>query len=185
MPAKTAFKAKGRATTHPFLMLDQRMLEHVNFTRLSGNAVKLLIDIASQYRGVNNGDLSTSWRLMSARGWKRKRTLELAKQELIHYGWLQETRQGGRRLCSLYAITWAKIDYCNGKLDCHSTQIAPGTWKQPREPWIKPRRGRGKIVSVSDHALHCVRPCLPMKLRTCPESRIPSPTFYPTMPTPS
>lgn len=135
-------------------MLDHRMLGHANFTRLSGNAVKLLIDIASQYRGANNGDLAASWRLMSARGWKCKRALDLAKLELIHYGWLLETRKGGRRVCSLYALSWQKIDYCNGKLDAgmRSTLTPPGTWKQPREPWVKPRREKNKTG---------IRTCLP------------------------
>ena len=161
MSTKTPFRAKSRATTASFLMLDHRILAHPNFTRLTGNAVKLLIDIASQFRGGNNGSLAMTWCAMSARGWKCKRALELAKQELLYYGWLLQTRQGDRRQCCLYAITWAKIDYCNGKLDCHSTLTAPGTWKLPKETWVKPRRGRGKIISVSEHALHSVRSCLP------------------------
>ena len=120
---------KGRQTTGSFLGLPHHVLDHDNFRTLSPKATKLLIDIAAQYRGSNNGDLCATFSLMKKRGWNSNDQLDKAKKELIKRDVIQLTRQGGRNKCNLYALTWFPIDECNGKLDIASTITAPVDWK--------------------------------------------------------
>jgi hypothetical protein len=102
---------KGNRVGEPFLALPYSVLNSKKFTALSAQAVKLLFDVASQYRGDNNGDLSAAWKLMKPRGWRSEETLHRAKHELIEAAFLFETRKGYRpNVCSLFALTWRKLD---------------------------------------------------------------------------
>ena len=120
---------KGRQTTGSFLGLPHHVLDHDNFRTLSPKATKLLIDIAAQYRGSNNGDLCATFSLMKNRGRNSSDQLDKSKKELIKWDVIQLTRQGGRNKCNLYALTWFPIDECKGKLDIASTITAPVDWK--------------------------------------------------------
>ncbi len=44
-------------------------------------------------------------------------------------GWIVVTRLGGKHKATLYAVTWLPIDYCDGKLDVSSTDVAGNEWK--------------------------------------------------------
>lgn len=116
--------ATGRAEVVRFLSLPQPVYNSPNFIMLSPSALKLLIDIGIQYNGANNGDLQASLNPMRSRGWVSSSTLNRARQELLHYGFIELTRQGGLGCCSLYAITWKSIDGCNGKIQVPSTKVA-------------------------------------------------------------
>ena len=93
-----------------------------------------MIDLFAQFKGSNNGDLAAAWKLMEKRGWRSKETLHRAKRELLEKGFIVTTRQGGRHVCSLFAVTWLAIDECSGKLDVAPTRVAPGYWKLGRNP---------------------------------------------------
>ena len=58
----------GRQTTKPFIRLPIDLLEHDSFSMLTPRATKLLIDIAAQYKGNNNGDLCAPLSLMKKNG---------------------------------------------------------------------------------------------------------------------
>lgn len=128
--ARTRLKSKGRRDGGSYIAMPHIILESAEYAALSPQAVKLLIDLFSQFRGVNNGDLSAAWKIMSARGWRSKATLYRALHELIANGWIEMTRRGGIHRCSLYAVTWLAIDECGGKLDVSPTRIASGKWKK-------------------------------------------------------
>ena len=119
----------GRQTTNSFLSLPHHVLDHENFRCLSPRATKLAIDIAAQYRGSNNGDLSATLSLMRDRGWNSSDQLDKAKKELVGKDVIRVARQGGLNKCNLYALTWFPIDECNGKLDIASTITAPVDWR--------------------------------------------------------
>ena len=121
---------KGRQTTNSFLGLPHHVLDHDNFRTLSPKATKLLIDIAAQYRGNNNGDLSATLSLMRDRGWNSSDQLEKAKKELIEKDVILVARQGGCNKANLYALTWFPIDECKGKLDVAATTTAPVNWRK-------------------------------------------------------
>lgn len=132
--------AKGRKSSHSFLRLIHPILDHPNYYSLSPRAVKLLIDIAAQYRGTNNGDLCATYSVLKQRGWTSNDQIRKGLNELLERGWLIQSRQGYRpKVASLYAITWEKIDECNGKLDIKSTKVPPNTWRQDPPP--KPPQG--------------------------------------------
>ena len=123
---------KGRRESGSFLALPHDCLNHENFINLSPHSVKLLVDLSSQYKGSNNGDLCLTWSMMEKRGWRSQSTLDKCRRELLHFGWIELTRQGGRNQASLYAITWRSVDECKGKLDLKETKVASGKWKTPK-----------------------------------------------------
>lgn len=116
---KTAYSVIGA----PFAAMPIYLLEHPDYWSVSPTARDLLICLASQFnagRG-NNGDMCAAQSVMQKYGWKdstRKRALkQLEDAELII-----KTRQGHKRRCSLYAVSWLPIDDCPGKgLEINST----------------------------------------------------------------
>ena len=127
--SNTRERTKNRKSKKPFLLLPREMITSAGYKKLSGSAIKLLIDLGAQYYGTNNGDLTTSWTIMKERGWRSKDTLYKAINELEHAMFILRTRQGGRNKCNLFAITWQPIDECKGKLDVSSTRVASNAWK--------------------------------------------------------
>lgn len=102
---------KGNRLDFRFVPLAHDMIDHPAFFRLSPHAKALLIDLAAQYRGDNNGDLSCAWKSMQPRGWRSEATLHKAKHELLKGGFIFEARKGRfPNVCALYALTWLTFD---------------------------------------------------------------------------
>jgi len=120
-----------RRETASFVAMPKAVINSRNYASLSGVAVKLLIQIAEQFNGHNNGDLQASWVIMRHKGWNSNATLNRAKKELVEKGFIEQTRQGWLRppRCALYALSWKPIDDCQGKLDVRATKVASGCWK--------------------------------------------------------
>jgi len=100
-----------------FAGIPRVVMECPDYINLSGSAVRLLNEVAYQFKGGNNGDLCLAWTLMKMRGFCSKATLSKAIKELIAAGMIILTRQGRfeRTKASLYALTWAPIDECISK----------------------------------------------------------------------
>jgi len=113
-----------------FAPLPREVFKSKEYTELSTRAVKLLIDLYIQFNGVNNGDFSLAWKIMSQKGWRSKGTLERAKKELLKKGFIEETRKGGRHCCGLYGVTWLKVDCCDNKLDFRNSYAKTNAWKK-------------------------------------------------------
>jgi hypothetical protein len=88
------------------------------------------MDVSSQFKLYNNGDLCATWSAMQLRGWRSPSTLHKAREELVEKGWLVLTRQGGRNKCNLYAISIYPIGDFGSKLDIGPTKVAPNDWKK-------------------------------------------------------
>ncbi|WP_238418484.1 helix-turn-helix domain-containing protein [Pseudomonas cannabina] len=104
------------------LALPYRLLIHPAFDNLSPKAVVVLIKLARNDNGRNNGDLSCTADMLAKGRSMDAKTLASALQELIEAKLIIRTRpyrKGGREegmaQCALYAIAWAKIDECPGK----------------------------------------------------------------------
>lgn len=117
------------------------VLNGAAYLGLNAYARMLLLDLAAQYRGNNNGDLCAAWKLMRPRGWKSEDTLGKAKRDLLEARLIVETRKGARpNKCSLFALTWYALDDCGGKLDITARSFPRGAYrlKDPCPP-IVPR----------------------------------------------
>ena len=110
---------RGRAANGRFAGIPHSVMESESYYLSSGNALKLLLELAKQYNGHNNGDLSAAFSVLKSRGWRSKKTLARCLAELIERELIVRTREGwfsnpGGR-CALYALTWLRIDECDGK----------------------------------------------------------------------
>lgn len=129
-------KWKGHDFQGGFLALPHAVSHSIAYRNLSAIAVKLLIDIGSQYKGNNNGDLTAAWKIMQPRGWKSQDTLNRAKKELLDAGFIAETRKGKLpNTCSLYGLTWLDLNPSE-KHDYKPYAFPKGAWTKP--PTLKP-----------------------------------------------
>jgi hypothetical protein len=125
------------------------ILEAPEYAHLSGRAVKLLLDLFSQYNGHNNGAFYVAWRVLEKRGWRSRGTLTRALRELEASRFILKTRQGGKHKPSLYAVTWLPIDECRGQLDVAATRVAPNSWKKSVTPkWCHIDTDTGPIITA-------------------------------------
>jgi hypothetical protein len=87
------------------------VLNSTLFLAMSPHASKLPFDVAAQYRGDSNGDLSAVWKIMQQRGWLIEATLPKAKHQLLDTGFRYEARKTHRpNVCSPFAVTWFTLD---------------------------------------------------------------------------
>ena len=127
------------------------------FAALSGRAVKLLLELALQYSGSNNGDLCATHSVLRSRGFTSSDQLQKARDELVDSGWIQVSRQGGRHACTLYALTFHPVDRCGGKID-----LKPGPashlWKAQnghlREKTVRKRRTDRSVRENGANRVH-------------------------------
>jgi hypothetical protein len=103
------------------------VLNSPQYAALSAHAVKLLLDLAAQFNGHNNGDLAAAWTVMEKRGWRSRDTLGRAMDELMRAEFIVQTRQGGRHAASLYGITFFALDVTE-KLDVRERDFPRGAW---------------------------------------------------------
>ena len=124
---------------------------HPDYQGLSGSAVKLLMDLACQYNGYNNGDLTTAFSVLSKRGWTSKQTVARAVKELMEADLIIRTREGvfqnpGAK-CALYAIAWQSIDECKGKIDVRPTLRPPRAFSLENNQLPRPESGPGSVLA--------------------------------------
>jgi len=144
-PSKRREKAKNRRESGRFILIPHAVLTSSDYIGLSYKSKALLVDLAYQYNGRNNGDLTAALGYMQTRGWKRSATLTDAVQELMVANLIIKTREGKfqnpHSRCALYAITWQQIDECEGKdLEIRPTATAPRKFsleKQSKHPLLK------------------------------------------------
>lgn len=133
-------KAKDKRDGGAFVTIPIAVLQSRAYLDASPYARMLLIDLAMQYRGDNNGDLCAAWKVMQPRGWRSEETLQKAKRELLDLGLIVETRKGARpNKATLYAVTWCALDPCGGKLDLSPTAFPRGAYRlrDPLPPIVK------------------------------------------------
>lgn len=132
---------KGKHESGSFSVWPHVCARSDSFKGLSPKAKGLLLSLLGQYNGRNNGDLCCAWGIMKHEGWRSRDTLERARDELERSGWILRTRQGGRNMPNLYALTFYEIDECDGKLDGHvPIGRKPGDWKNGAESIQAPGR---------------------------------------------
>lgn len=127
-------KFKGRRAGGSFLALPHDYLDAPAFRALSPRATKALVQLAGQYRGQNNGTLALPRGRHEVFGWGHAHgSVDRALKELEASGFVVKTRQGGKNMPTLYAVTWWPIDRCDGRHD-HPVSAAPlNLWRRPEK----------------------------------------------------
>lgn len=112
-------KAKGRKDKGSFAMIPASVLLSPEFHGITGQAVRLLLALAAQYNGHNNGNLCAASSVAKLYGFRSGDTLARAITGLLEAGLIIRTRdglfQGAGSKCALYALAWKAIDACPGK----------------------------------------------------------------------
>lgn len=93
-----------------FLAIPHYVLESDQFRNLTHAARYLLILVAIQYAGSNNGSLVACESYLKPRGWKSDNSTRRCLVELLDSGLLCRTRFGSRNVAALYAISWRRCD---------------------------------------------------------------------------
>lgn len=108
----------GRNPNSSFLGIPHFVLESRQWGAMDPIALQLLMELARQYKGSNNGDLSATPDSLGMRNarWKSRSVLYGRLRMLEEQGWIVKTRQGGKHMgCCLYALTWVEVQPCGGK----------------------------------------------------------------------
>lgn len=115
---------------------------------LSPLAKALLLDILAQMgpNGFRNGDITLAPKVMAVRGWTSRTSLNAACNELRDARLIVQTRQGGRKDCSLWALTLYAINCDRKKLDV-------GGWSYERSDWMAGPVGRSKEPTAASPAV--------------------------------
>lgn len=111
-----------------FVLLPRIVLESLAFRSLSHPARALLVDIAMQFSGRNNGQLVCCAKFYRPLGWRSADTVTRALRQLLEAGLLIETRKGRRpNVASWFALSWRELDVTEG-LDIDSRQYRRGEY---------------------------------------------------------
>ena len=94
-----------------FVALPWSVLDSRAYQALSHPARALLLEVARQYHGDDNGRMLLSDNHLRPRGWRSPDVITRAKRELIEAGLIHETVKGHRpNKASWYALTWYALD---------------------------------------------------------------------------
>lgn len=114
--SKSTFKKNKKSRVEGgFCALPFDVLDSAAFTSLPHAARSLLIEVARQYKGDNNGRLLMSSKYLRPRGWKSADVISRNKRELLNANLIYETVMGHRpNRASWYALTWMTLDRIDG-----------------------------------------------------------------------
>ena len=156
--ARKRARMTGRGgKSSPFVQILHRVIDTPQFAAMSGSALKMLVDLARQFNGRNNGMFSMSNPDFNIRGrWRSNSKRERAIHELLEGGWIIKTKLGGRGIgCDRYAITWWPVD--EARHDHQVETVASNLWMKnsasPNRGQADPETGTAepKNRSMSDH----------------------------------
>ena len=143
---KPVERIEGGYAAIPWAVLDSPA-----YTGASIAAKALLLELARQHNGANNGryHLAHSW--LARRGWPSKSTVEKARDELLERGLIVQTKQGGLFIGpTWFAVTWLPITNFVG-LDIGSHQYHRGAWGLCKLPPTARRKPPTKKSCQPDH----------------------------------
>jgi hypothetical protein len=162
---------KQRNSKERFVGIPHWVMHHPAFRAASHRARALLLDVALQYNGSNNGKLVVCDKAMKPLGWNSRDGLCKAKQELLALGLLVETRRGAKpNKAAWFALGWRTLDIVDG-LDINprsyvmlaARKIESGPPHGGLEPTsIRPPHGQRDALSRPPHGR--MRPDLALRL---------------------
>lgn len=117
-----------------FTAIPHAVQDSVAFRWASHRAQALLLELARQLNGKNNGRLQLSVKWLKGRGWTSTDVIQKAKREILERGLAEKTRLGGLGVGpDRYAVTWLPIlDYSG--LDMKRGEFRQGQWRMLDTP---------------------------------------------------
>ena len=103
------------AKKRPYAGIDHAVIDSPKFSKLTGEAVRLLVIMSRQHNGINNGWLQATHSYCKYRGIASNNTLTKAISSLIASGFVYRTRSHGidsstgKNIPALYALTWLSL----------------------------------------------------------------------------
>lgn len=127
-------KRHGVAVRGSWVPVPIELLRSRAFASLSPLATKLFWDLVSQLHpnAGNNGSLSAARAVLQLRGWVSAASQQAAIAELIAARLLCITRQGGRRRCTLFALTIYPLDHDPATMEVGPGAYASRDWTEAR-----------------------------------------------------
>lgn len=103
-----------------FCSIPAAVIDGPDWCSLELAANKMLLVLAKQYKGSNNGDLCATKSIMSEYGLSSSNTIDRSLKQLVAKGLIIQTQAGyrgsdGTRKPNLYALTWLPVDEINQK----------------------------------------------------------------------
>jgi hypothetical protein len=127
--AKSFKRSKEKRDGDRYIALPHVVTDSPSYRQLGYAARALLIDIARQYTGSNNGRLVACTKYLRPMGWKSNDTVSRALGELKDAGLLIETRMGMRpNRAAWFALGWYALDAADG-LDIDAKAYRTGQYK--------------------------------------------------------
>jgi hypothetical protein len=115
MASKGRKAAKDKRDGTTFALLPLVVLESPGYRAASHPARSLLVDMALQYTGGNNGKLVACAKYLAPLGWRSNDVIVRARRDLIDCCLIVETRKGARsNRAGWYALTWLDLDVTEG-----------------------------------------------------------------------
>lgn len=146
--AKQSERVSGGYTALPWAVSDSTAFKGCSYA-----AKALLLEIARQHNGCNNGHLQASFKWLKSRGWTSSSVVQRARKMLEDRGLIVRTRQGGFGIGpSRYAVTWHVITNFQG-LDITRAGYHPGAWAMLDRPDISIMQSSGRISTVPEAKL--------------------------------
>ena len=107
--------AKDKRDGSTFALLPLVVLESAGYRAAGHTARSLLVDMAMQYTGRNNGKLTACAKYLVPLGWRSNDVIVRARRDLIDCCLILETRKGARpNRAGWYALTWLDLDVTDG-----------------------------------------------------------------------
>jgi hypothetical protein len=103
-------RRNGQRIRGRFFPMPHEVIRSRAFNSLSGAAIRMLLLMATKYRGDNNGMLVCTSDFMAGFGWKSNGSRQRYLAELEVSGLLCRTRHGGKNRAAYYALAWLDCD---------------------------------------------------------------------------
>lgn len=144
-----------------FVALPWDVLDSAAYSRLSGSAVRLLLELGRQFVRDNNGRLLTSMAYLSKRGWTSAGTVTNAVRELEAAGFIHQTVKGHRpNKASWWAVTWQNLDRIQGYDPGAAETFRKGAYRSAENAAlilkigatstpIAPKTGAGEVLPIA------------------------------------
>jgi hypothetical protein len=116
MSRRKTFKGnKNSRVAGGFFQFPWDVMDSPAYQGLNHSARSLLMELARQYRGDNNGRLLATEDYLGQRGWKTPSTIYNGLRRLTEAGLIHQTVQGGfPNRASWYALTFYSLDKLAG-----------------------------------------------------------------------